>query len=296
MTTLALVGVGKWGTHYLDAVKDIPDCRIAYVCTRDYKKLILHPDIHGIIVATPAETHYDIARFFLPKSIPLLIEKPLTTSYHNALKLQNLYEKHNSMVMTGHIYLHHPAFLKLTSLVPQLGTLQYIQFESGNFGPFRTNTSALWDWGPHDVSMCLGLLSCEPVCVTAWGMNATQQKKETDMIAMRIDFDDCISVFIYTGRLLPEKKRKCTIVGVKGAIVFDDIAQQKLVMYKDNHQSYPAYGHDAPLVRQLNAFVRAIRSKQKNQQDFSLSFRVVKVLHAAEQSLQHHGKTIWIQR
>lgn len=297
MITLALVGVGKWGSHYLNAVKDVSDCRIGYVCTRDYKKLIHASDIHGVIVATPAETHYEIARFFLQKSIPLLVEKPLVITYPDALRLQKLYEKSNSIVMTGHIYLHHPAFLKLTSLVPQLGRLQYIQFESGNFGPFRKHTSALWDWGPHDVSMCLALLDRDPVSLAVWGINPlSQRKEEADMMTMRIDFDDGVSVFVTTGRLLPEKKRKCTIVGSKGSVVFDDTAKQKLVMYKNNHTSYPTYGHDEPLVSQLKVFVEAIKNNQRQKKDFFLSLRVVKLLHAAEQSLLRNGKTIQIQK
>jgi len=289
MTNLALIGVGKWGANYLRAIKHIPDCRIAYVCTHDYRRLAGNSDVDGVIVATPAETHFEIARFFLQKNIHLLVEKPLAITYRDALRLKMLYEKGSSMVMVGHIYVHNPAFCAFVSNVSTIGRIQYLMFESGNYGPFRKNTTALWDWGPHDISMCLTIMGEDPISVAAWGGD--------DMIEMRLDFSGDTSAVIRTGRLLPEKKKYCAAIGEKGNIVFDDLAENKVTRYTysgSSHRSYPTYDQKEPLVEQLRYFVDAIRNQIRLDSDFLMGVRVVGVLDAAQQSLKSHGKTIQI--
>lgn len=287
MVTLALIGVGKWGSHYIRVAKKSTSCRIKYIVSRDYKKLISVGDIDGIIIATPASTHFKIAKFFLERNYNLLIEKPLVTSARDARVLSKVYEKGESTVMVGHIYLHNPAFETFVSLVPRLGTLRYLMFESGNWGPFRKDVSALWDWGPHDLSMCLSIMKKDPLRVTAWSVGG-------DMVFLRLDFDVGTLVFIQTGRLLPEKKRWVVAVGLTGGLVFDDTRGRKITLYKGKQRlrSYPQYSQEEPLRRQLHAFCDAIRKRQRMDNDFSLGIRVAKILDLADQSIRHHGKTI----
>jgi len=289
MIVLGLVGRGKWGSNYLRAVKDIPACRIAYIATRNYQTLVEHKDIDGIIIATPANSHYEISRFFLQQNIPLLIEKPLTTSYRDALKLQKLYKKRKSIVMVGHIYLHNPAFKEFRDAIPEIGELRYVLFESGNYGPFRNDVTALWDWGAHDVSMCLTIMQKDPIAVTAWGGD--------DIVMMRLDFARGTSAFITTARIFPERKRYCAAIGCKGSIVFDELAEEKVIRYTyigAHRHVYHPYDQEEPLVCQLRHFTDAIKNHTRQDNDFLMGVRVVGILDAAQQSLKNHGKTIQI--
>lgn len=264
MIHLALIGVGKWGTNYLKSVELIRDCRIVATYTRNYRQILKNSNIDGVIIATPSETHYEVTRFFLEKNYNLLIEKPLVTSYRHAKELESMYLKSTSVVHVGHNYLFHPEFMKLSN-----EKLKYLHFHIGGYGPFREST-ALWDWGPHAVSMCLTLMGKEPERVTAWG---NRMSKDADIIYAKLDYKEDFSAFITTGRMMPEKTRNISLVSTK---------KRMSVLLKDVNV----------LERQLQYFIDAVRKKQRNDKNFFLGVRVVKILHHLEQSLIHNGRTI----
>lgn len=293
MVTLALIGAGIWGSNYIRVAKKSGFCRIKYIASRDYKKLVRFPDIDGIIIASPSSTHFGIAEFFLERNYNLLIEKPLVINVSNAQVLSNLYKKRKSTVMVGHIYLYSGAFEKFRELIPSLGRLRYLQFESGNWGPFRKDAGALWDWGPHDLSMCLSVMKKDPVSIACW---SNSNNAPPEMVLMRLDFDSSISAFVSTGRLRMKKTRKAFVVGSNGSLLFDDRAIPKLVLvdHARNVRSYPAYDKEEPLKRQLIAFCDAIQQKRRRDENFFMGIRIVKLLDLLDRSLKNHGKTISI--
>ena len=314
MLNLALIGVGKWGKNYLRAVQGIRHGQIKYIVSRDsniikslegtyihvsdYHDLLQCSDLHGVIIATPSSSHYEIVNFFLEKNIHVLVEKPLTTSYEDAKKLHALFTRRRSIVMVGHIYLHHPAFQKLVSLIPSLGKISKIFMESGNYGPFRTDASALWDWGPHDISMCLAITKKGPKSVTAWGINALgNDAKNADIIFMKLDFDQKITAVIHTGRLFTSKVKRCIVTGSERSILFEDTSEQKLRIYGHNDvcsSSFLKYNIEEPLKNEILDFITRIARQDRNNEDFFIGLKVIKILEAAELSMTHNAKTITI--
>src|SRR3989344_6498148 len=123
MITLSLIGAGKWGKNYINTIHSLSFCELpdSYIKTKNYKELLNFNNIDGVIIATPASTHFQIAKAFLEKGFNVLIEKPLTTSYKAALKLYRIAEKTKSTVMVGHIFLYNPAFLKVKELIKSIG-------------------------------------------------------------------------------------------------------------------------------------------------------------------------------
>lgn len=65
--------------------------------------------VDAAIVATPAESHYDIAKVLLQRKIPLLVEKPFTIKTENSLELKQLAEQTNTPVLVGHLENYNPA-------------------------------------------------------------------------------------------------------------------------------------------------------------------------------------------
>lgn len=309
MTTLALIGAGKWGSHYLQAVKKINDCRLPYISIHhdepplydkssyhfvpDFRDLVRYKDIDGIVIATPASTHFEIATYFLKRNYHLLIEKPMTTSYRQALELQKIYKKNSAVIHVGHVYLHNSAFQALRKEVSTIGKLKYILCESGNFGPFRSDVSALWDWGAHDVSMTFSLVGRFPVSVAAWSLASGNQGHYSDIFFIRMVFTNLVQAYISSGNLLPEKRRRVMAVGARESLLFDDLAEKKLTRINSiyGQRSYPFYEKEEPLVRQLQAFVSAIQ-KNKRDKEFARNLDIIRVLEAALRSITHEGKTI----
>jgi predicted dehydrogenase len=97
-------------------------------------------DVQGFIVATPNDTHYAIAREILSEGKPLLIEKPLTTSYDHAVELCKLAEQRATFIAVGYRYRFFPTVRLLKELL-----------ENGYFGrilAFHCEMGSRGGWEP----------------------------------------------------------------------------------------------------------------------------------------------------
>ncbi|MCL4418673.1 Gfo/Idh/MocA family oxidoreductase [Patescibacteria group bacterium] len=286
----ALVGRGIWGKNYIRTIKKIPGCELPkdYIKTNNYNELFRYKDIDGIIIATPASTHYKIAKDFLERGFNILVEKPLVINFQDALKLKKIADQNKGTVaMVGHIYLFNPAFETFKKYVQKIRKISYIESYGSNYGPFRKDVSPLWDWAPHDISMLTDIFG-KPTSITAWETSRT-------MYYIKLNFRK-MPAFIFCGSQSPIKKRSMVAVGNKSAVIFDDTSSRKVLYIKKLSRvpkiSYPYYNKEDSLRRQLVAFINCIKAKKKPKTDFNHGTEVVKIIEAAEKSLREGGKTV----
>lgn len=302
MTTLALIGIGRWGKNYVNTINNLSSCELPekFIKTSNYKDLFAFDNIQGVIIATPSSTHFKITKEFLERGFNVLVEKPITTSYKDALEISKIVRKYRNFVMVGHIYLYNPAFLRVKKLIKSIGKIKFISAEGMNYGPIRTDVSALWDWGPHDISMAIDLLGSLPNEVSAYGLCSLHPGTEFyDMCNLKLKFPNGIYCFVNIGWLSSVKKRSMTIVGDKGTIVFDDTIEKKVTLIKNLGTSkqihYPAFSKESPLALEISSFVSQIQNKEeKNSSSLNMGLDVVKVLEACEKSMKLNGKIIKI--
>lgn len=216
MIKLALVGKGKWGSRYLEVVKNIPGVEIKYVVTRNYHDLHNYSDIDGIIIASPDSTHAEIARTFPNKY--LLIEKPFTTSLESALEITN------PKVMVGHTYLYNTALMENMKTV---GNIKYFGFRLCNVEE-PENTTPLWYLGPHGISLCLHFFG-EPKNSKVWQINRN--------IFIKLDYETTTCI-LEVGGNYPTKQRQIVALGQQGAINFDDSLQQPISPLENELRSF----------------------------------------------------------
>ena len=89
--------------------------------------------IDAVVIATPAETHYDITMAFIDRGIACLVEKPIADSFHKVQYLIDLADKNNTVMQSGHILLFTPT----TEYIKQNfknDTLKFIETRRLNFG------------------------------------------------------------------------------------------------------------------------------------------------------------------
>lgn len=292
-TTLALIGEGKWGKNYVRTINSLQNCVLPakYIKTRNYEDLFAQKDIDGVIIATPSSTHFSVARDFLERGFNVLIEKPLTTSYREAVLLKKMADKGNSVAMVGHIFLYHPAIIQMKKQLKKIGKIMFILTESMDFGPIRTDVSSLWDWAPHDISIVINLLENFPVAVSAWAINALTPKTNLhDMCFLKLSFPNNVTVIISLGWLSPVKKRNIVVVGEKGSLVFDDTQAKKLIHIVASEDKkevfYPKYSGELPLTAQVLEFIDSIDNKRKPKTDIDAGVAVIKVIEEAENSIR----------
>lgn len=302
MITLALIGVGKWGKNYLNTANTIKGCLIKYVCSQtlqtldslpdSYTKvsspndLLKYSDIDGIIIATPAVTHFSIAKQFLSYGFNLLIEKPLTVNYKEALQLYKIWQTKKPKILVAHTFLYNPAFHKFKEIFENINNIKYISFE-GFKSPIRKDIPVIWDWGPHPISILLSLIKHPLSQLKAYG--------NYDTVSAHLTFTNGIEAKINISWFGAEKIRKLVAEGKKGKIELDDTNtnNQKVTLYSDNQKiEHPHYNLGLPLKIEFNEFVQALQNKKKITSDINLGINVVKILSAIEKSVNNKGLLI----
>src|SRR6185503_18125825 len=189
---LGVLGCGYWGKNLvrtlnrigcLEMVCDLtsagrstaadlaPDARIV-----DSFDELLRSNLSGVVIATPAETHYELARRALNSGKDVLVEKPLALTYEQGLDLVNLAETRRAILMVGHVLEYHPAIVRLLELVRNgdLGKVRYISSNRLNLGNVRREENILWSFAPHDIAIILRLMGSNPIQIWAHGGSYVQ--------------------------------------------------------------------------------------------------------------------------
>lgn len=318
MLRLALIGLGRWGKKIAHTITSQHLAELTYVCdphatnediaTPEGKTTLASlsflqqtKDIDAVIIATPGSTHADIALPFIKRRLPVFIEKPLATSLPDAQTIADAAKQHGAAVFVGHIHLYNPAYQAVKQLVPSLGDIRLLQFESMNNGPYRNDMSALWDWAPHDIVMAFDLLSTSPTAVAAWDFNWLRpQASLPDATIARLSFGKQTDVTIHASWLALEKRKKLTIIGSKHSLVFDDTAEKKIALYSDFGPaieatasvpiihaqtptiSYPPVPNGQPLTKEIEAFLAMITTGQKPLTPLEQGVEVVRIISQIE--------------
>ena len=263
---VVLIGVGAWGKNYIKTIENnFSDVNLTLANRYDWKNLIDDkPD--GVIVATPPDSHIEIASYSLERNIPTMIEKPLALSLEQALLLKKF---EHIPILVNYIQLFATGYEKL-KLFTNYQKINKIITNGYNNSPTRSYSS-LWDYGPHDIAMILDLIQTMPSKI-----EANVLSKNIYQIIMY--FDDLITTSIVGSGAL-EKKRDITINNGYMDICYNDIKR-------------PEY-HKAPLHNALSVFIEAISYYKNNgninnfdnRLGLDLSFKVIHVLEECEKLL-----------
>ncbi len=263
------------------------------------------PAVQGVVIATPAETHFDVVRQALQAGKDVFVEKPLALTYDQGAHLVQLAHRNARILMVGHVLEYHPAIVRLLDLVRtgELGKVQYIYSNRLSLGKIRREENILWSFAPHDVAVTLRLMGGMPFQVIACG-GSYVQPNIADVTITNLLFDNGVRAHIHVSWLHPFKEQRLVVIGSKKMASFDDVAKQ-LVLYDqrvDVREGEPipvkgqgelvAFSADEPLRLECQAFLDAIESRQPPVTDGVSGLRVLKVLQAAQRSLVMNGEPV----
>ena len=314
---IAVIGMGYWGKNLvrnfyelgaLKTVCDADETRRAALeekCpglefTSSYDDILSDDAIQGIVLATPAATHFDMARHAIEAGKDVFVEKPLALTVKNGEHLVRLAADRQRILMVGHILRYHPAVVQLDKMIRdgELGRIQYFSSSRLNMGKIRTEENILWSFAPHDISVMLALLGEEPCEINCQG-GAYLDRKIADVTMSQFLFPSGVRAHIYVSWLHPFKEQKLIVVGSEQMAVFDDTADQKLVVYPHRIEwknrvptaikaEAQAIEVDAgePLRAECRHFLDCIRDRRQPVTDGQEGLRVLKVLSACQSSLE----------
>lgn len=306
---LGLVGAGRWGRNYIETIQSQANIELAWVADpdpavhaefsricpvhRDWREAVGAGDIHGLIVATPPRFHAEVARAGIAVGLPILIEKPLTTSREEAYDLLALAQSQGATVWVNHIHLFSPGYRRLKELAEDLGPVRNIASCGGRWGPFREDTSVLWDWGPHDVALCLDSVGEKPERIEINRRELRETEEGMGEIHdIRLGFPNGTEAEIEIGNIFAEKRRRFTVEFSDATLVLDDRAEDRLVWHHRNDTGRPSREvisvfDERPLICTVQAFANAIANQSRDISHLELGVGVVDVLTACEKALLH---------
>jgi len=266
---------------------------------------VLNAPVEGVVIATPAETHYELARRALLAGKDVLVEKPLALTYEQGAELVKLAERRGRILMVGHVLEYHPGIVRLLELVRrgELGKVRYIYSNRLSLGKVRREENILWSFAPHDIAIILRLMGQMPFQVVACG-GSYVQPNIADVTVTNLLFDNGVRAHIFVSWLHPFKEQRLVVIGSHKMASFDDVAK-RLVLYDQhvdvrNGEPIPVkgdglevpYPSDEPLRLECQAFLTAMETREPPLTDGISGLRVLKVLQAAQRSLVMNGEPV----
>jgi predicted dehydrogenase len=334
--TIGIIGCGHWGPNFVRNFSNIKNCRVKYAsdvnaerlshvqeafpgltATPDYHRMLKDEAVDAVVVATPAHTHYRIAKDSLRSGKHVLVEKPITVRIPEAKELIKIAARKKKILMVGHTFKFNPGIRKLKSLLDSgsLGKVYYIYSRRTNLGPIRKDVNAVWDLAPHDISVFNYLLHDTPLSVSAQGNKCLPHNLE-DICFITLDFPKRVLGHIHVSWLDPKKVREIVVVGSKKMAIFDDLNARapialydKSVMKERFRQDYasfkefqmiirdgktvsPKVKNEEPLKLECAHFIDCIRNGRVPLTDGREGLQVLKVLIAIRDSLSRGGVRI----
>ena len=328
---ILLLGAGNWGWNHLRTLVSLlghgiseiytydPDPKVQEKIRRTYSELVnlvKNPDdvvekVDGVVIATPAKTHYQLAKWALERNKHVLVEKPMALSLKEGEEIAELAEARNLILMVGHILLYHDAVEYIKNLLKrkELGDVYYLYAQRLNLGRIRRDENVLWSLGPHDFSISEYLFDSKPIKVSATGKAFVQPNVE-DVVFVSVERDDGTMCHFHLSWLDPNKVRRIVIVGSKKMVVFDDMnPEEKIKIYdkgvdwdvfSPSVTSYsssvqvrygdiysPKISAKEPLKKEHLDFIESVKTGRKPKADANNGLEVLKLLEEADKNLKN---------
>ena len=172
--SVGLVGCGRWGRFILRDLLSL-ECEVTVVSSSEagrenarlggakdiVEKIGQLPQVAGVVVATPAQTHAEVIESLLPLSVPIFTEKPMTADRESAVRLA-LQAPERLFVMDKWRYHAGVEMLRDIACTEELGPVQGLRTNRGQWGNPHADVDISWVLMPHDLSIALEIFGRIP--------------------------------------------------------------------------------------------------------------------------------------
>ncbi len=325
---VGVIGLGYWGPNLVRNFHQHPKTNVVGVCdlstiniakvkdryndisfgTTDYKELIKQ-DLDLVAIATPPETHYEIAKECLEAGKHILVEKPFTRTTKEAESLIELSERKGLKIFVDHTFVFHPVVRKIKEIITkgELGDVYYFDSERVNLGLLQTGVNVIWDLAIHDISILLYLFpDVEIVNVHAFGSKHIHPYSE-DIAHVVLESNNGFIAHVHVSWLSPVKVRKTIIGGKDKMLWWDDIHPfEKLKVYdskirvdvSEDNPLNPTYIKGniitlnikmyEPLYKEIDSIVASLENDTEPEVSGYDGLKMIELLSKCDRSLQRN--------
>lgn len=327
---IGVIGYGYWGPNLVRNFADTPDAEVVAVAdlkqdrldlvrrrypaievTNDFQRVIRHPQVDAVAIATPVSTHFPLAIEALESGKHVLIEKPMTATSEEALRLIEAADRRNLTLMVDHTFVYTGAVRKIRQLIDEgaLGEIYYYDSTRVNLGLFQQDVDVIWDLAVHDLAIMDYILPKSPLEVVATGIGHVNGAAE-NIAYVTAFYENSLIAHLNVNWLSPVKVRRTLIGGSKRMIVYDDIESSEkvkvydkgvnvkngpesryalLVSYRSGDMYAPHIDATEALRIVAQHFTDCVLRGVAPITDGHAGLRVVSVLEAATRSMKGHG-------
>ena len=311
---LGLIGAGNWGRAYIRTIETMEAVSIGHLCSTnpqsknlvsadcrvsdDWMTLLAAGDLDGVVVATPPSSHAVIVTALVKAGLPVLVEKPLAPSLDETIELDRLVSSSSVPVLVDHNQLFHPAYRQLKQSAARLGPVVGIRSTGGQWRAPYHDVRPRWDYGPHDVALSLNFMGGTPAGVRFLEKSSLAvDGGRGEVWSFQMEFPGQVLATVTVGNAMTVKRRCFAVEFQCHTLVFDDLAENKLVCYTrdgvrntgsqavspDKGQPIPV-DPALPLTRVVEEFVTGIREPDKLPPTFGtgLALEIAMILSAVE--------------
>ncbi len=327
MIGLGFIGAGNHARHHIKEFSRLPQARLELVydlaperaaeAARDFpplraaslEALLSAPEVAGVVIATPAETHRALVEAALAAGKPILLEKPMAHTPEEALAIAEAADAHPELtLLVGHCERFNRAYIDTKKAVDEgrVGTPRFAW--ASRLSPLHLNDPA-WKLGTldtavHDIDILLWLIGDRPVAVSACGTTANPALSLPDHVAYQIRFaggalaQGHIGWVPFSGGypLRGNAHPRLFLAGTGGTVSLD-LWQRPVAVFSQAEGDYfwpddvlVGYGdYFTEVTAQDYAFLRALAEQTPLTITPREAYRAVQVAHAAFESLTRQG-------
>jgi predicted dehydrogenase len=335
---VGVIGTGYWGPNLVRNFAKQPGAEVVSVCDSRYERALKvgsefripsvtdrdgqvmeDKNVDLVIIATPTNTHYDLAKRAIAAGKHVLVMKPMTSSAAEAEELCDLAKKQGVLIAVDHTFVFTPPVLKMRELVRDgsMGDLYYFDSVRVNLGLFQPDVNVIWDLAPHDVSILEYVVGGQPSEVTAVGMSHGGSRHENiAYITMR--YPNSFLAAVHVNWLAPAKVRRTILGGSGKMVVYDDMEPTEkikiydkgvsiqakepsgadpyalMVSYRTGDMVAPNLSGREALAAEAENIVKSINGEETLRSDGNSGLRVVQILEAAQTSIGLGGQPVKI--
>lgn len=314
MTNLAVIGAGYWGTKLIGEYhalsqkqQDVKLCAIAdsspqklseisqrwnfpsAMLKKNYNEILEDPEIDGVHIATPSETHYEIARNAINAGKHVLLEKPMCLKSSEALKLARLAEKKNSVLLIGHIFRFNNAINKVKDLIEkgELDETRYVELRwTASLQP-PPSRDIVFDLAPHPIDILNHLFEEWPTQVHLNARSYERKKVGFEEVAfVTLDFPgDIMALIVLSWLQHGPRQRTLTIVNKNSALKVEAV-QQNITLYENGQAKEIPIKPNNTIESEISHFIGRIKNNDAPINSALTGIMNVTVLDAMRKSLQ----------
>lgn len=280
---VGVVGVGYLGKHHARILSALPGAALVGVADANHARAQeiagqygsvgfsdaseLLGRVDAVTIAAPTESHHALARRFLERGVPVLVEKPMTRTLEEADDLVALAASSGVPFGVGHTERFNPA---VEAALAQVTSPLFVEVHRlGTFPERSLDIDVVFDLMIHDLDVLLAAVRSEVVDIQAVGVPVLTPR--VDIANARVRFASGCIANITASRISRDRVRKVRFFQPQTYLSIDYASQEveRWALELDPAGGRPGIvggkldvAREEPLRRELEDFVTAVRTRR----------------------------------